>query len=437
VARANAGQTLRVFLNDRYVGRVQRQRNGAISFQYDIDWLAWEHTMPISLSLPLDERRYSGSEVIAVLDNLLPDEPSVRAAVAESHGATGTDPYSLLASIGRDCVGALQFLPEGVERSSDKQLDATEVDDTTIADIITNLARTPLGLQNDDDHGFRISIAGAQEKTALLKLNDRWYRPNGTTPTTHILKPSIGHLPNGPDFSTSVENEFYCLKLLQAFGLSVNNADIKHFEEHKTLVVERFDRIWSKDGRLLRLPQEDMCQALSVNSAQKYETHGGPGIVEIMQILTGSDKAVEDRQTFFKVQVLFWLMGATDGHAKNFSILLRPNNSFALAPLYDVMTLQPAVDQKQLAHKHFKLSMSVGNRTNYSIKYITGEHLLQSGKKAGLSTTNILTIFDDVRDHTASALAEVEKHLPDDFPENIHRSVSSAALRRRDNLTLR
>jgi len=421
VARAKERTTLRVFL-------------GAISFQYDDDWLAWEHTMPISLSLPLDERRYNGSEVIAVLDNLLPDEPSVRAAVAETHGASGTDPYSLLASIGRDCVGALQFLPEGVERSSDKTMDAAEVDDTAIAEIITNLAHSPLGLKNDDDDGFRISIAGAQEKTALLKINDRWHRPHGTTPTTHIVKPSIGRLPNGPDFSTNVENEFYCLKLLQAFGLSVNNAEIIHFQEHKTLVLERFDRIWTKDGRLIRLPQEDMCQALSVNSAQKYEAHGGPGIIDIMRVLGGSDKAMEDRQTFFKAQVLFWLIGATDGHAKNFSILLRPQNSFFLAPLYDVMSLQPAIDKKQLAHKHFKLSMSVGNRANYSIKYITGEHLFQSGKKAGLSTASIHTVFDDIRDHCASAFAEVEKQLPDNFPESIHKSVSAAALRRRDSL---
>jgi serine/threonine-protein kinase HipA len=148
-------------------------------------------------------------------------------------------------------------------------VDGVPVNDDEIAALIGNLARAPLGLEKDDD--FRISVAGVQEKTALLRHQGQWLKPTGTTPTTHLLKPQIGELPNGIDLSNSVENEFYCLKLMEAFGLQANEAEITTFGPTKVLVVTRFDRRWTADGRLLRLPQEDACQALSVAPTNKYE----------------------------------------------------------------------------------------------------------------------------------------------------------------------
>src|SRR3546814_7781096 len=124
------------------------------------------------------------------------------------------------------------------------------------------LARAPLGRNGDKD--FRISVAGAQEKTALWHYEGQWFKPRGTTPTTHLIKTQIGQLPNGIDLSNSVENEFYCLKLFAAFGLPVNDARIHTFGETTALVIERFDRRWRQDGRLLRAPQEACCQALSI-----------------------------------------------------------------------------------------------------------------------------------------------------------------------------
>ena len=131
-------------------------------------------------------------------------------------GAHGVDAYSLLSVIGRDCVGALQFIPEEEAAPTGFALDGEEMEDADIAQLITNLAQTPLGLDRADD--FRISVAGAQEKTALLHNKGKWFRPTGSTPTTQIFKPQIGRLPNGVDLSESVENEYLCLKLLAAFG---------------------------------------------------------------------------------------------------------------------------------------------------------------------------------------------------------------------------
>lgn len=145
------------------------------------------------------------------------------------------------------------------------------------------MGQAPLGLARDD--AFRISVAGAQEKTALLWHDGRWIKPHGTTPTTHLIKTQIGKLPGGIDLSDSVENEYYCLKLTAAFGLPVNTATIETFGETKALVIERFDRRWTKDGRLLRLPQEDCCQALSVPPTLKYQNEGGPGMIDVLGLL--------------------------------------------------------------------------------------------------------------------------------------------------------
>jgi len=140
--------------------------------------------------------------------------------------------------------------------------------------------------------GFRWQVA--QEKTALLYHDGRWIEPTGTTPTTHIIKPQIGRLPNGMDLRDSVENEYLCLKLVENFGLRVAKAQITIFQDQKALVIERFDRLWARDGRLIRLPQEDCCQALSVPPTRKYQNEGGPGIVEIMGILRGSDEPTQE-----------------------------------------------------------------------------------------------------------------------------------------------
>ncbi len=202
---------LNVFLNAHHVGQLLRKSSGAISFVYNQDWLAWEHRLPVSLSLPLREDRYIGAPVIAVFENLLPDNDGIRRRVAERVGASGTDAYSLLSEIGRDCVGALQFLPDGEEPQETDKITGAPVDEAQIEALLGELDVAPLGIRKEKD--FRISVAGVQEKTALLWHDGKWLEPSGTTPTTHIIKPQTGQLPNGMDLSNSVENEYLCLEL--------------------------------------------------------------------------------------------------------------------------------------------------------------------------------------------------------------------------------
>ncbi|MGS4983279.1 MULTISPECIES: type II toxin-antitoxin system HipA family toxin [Pseudosulfitobacter] len=380
--------------------------------------------MPVSLSLPLQESRYSGAPVMAVFDNLLPDSDLIRRRVAERVGAEGVDAFSLLSQIGRDCIGALQFLPDGQEPQPMSELTREPVDEAQIGAILSDLDLAPLGIRREND--FRISVAGAQEKTALLCKDGQWIEPTGTTPTTHIIKPQIGRLPNGMDLSDSVENEYLCLKLMEAFGLRAANVEMAQFGEKKALVVERFDRRWTSDGRLIRLPQEDCCQVLSVVPTQKYQNEGGPGISAIMDLLLGSDDPNKDRYEFFKANVLFWLLGATDGHGKNFSISLLPGGRFRMTPLYDVLTVQPTVDARQIERKYFKLAMNFGNSNHYKVANIVGRHIVETGVKSGLSRAVVQSLFEELQETSHAIVEAMFNQHPEGFPEALLSSIDGA-----------
>ena len=421
MVRRRARTPLNVFLNARLVGRLRRLSSGAVDFQYDSSWLDWEHTLPISTSLPLREDRYIGDPVLAVFDNLLPDPEQIRRQIAERIGAEGHDAYSLLTELGRDCVGALQILPEGQEPGPPGAVEGRTAEDGEIAGKLRNLGMAPLGL--DDDEEFRISIAGAQEKTAYLYWKDKWHIPRGTTATTHIMKPQIGMLPNGIDLSRSVENEHLCLNLTAALGLASASTEIMDFDGERVLVVKRFDRLWTKNGRLLRLPQEDCCQALSVPASLKYDADGGPGMADILGLLQGSDEPAADQRMFIKAQIVFWLLGATDGHAKNFSIFLKPGGRFSMTPLYDVMSAQPAVDAGQLRQNGFKLALAVGDNRHYVIGRISPRHFAQTVAREGLPALTINEICRELAEGAEPAIEIVLESLPQQFPAELADSV--------------
>lgn len=427
MARTRRHPPLRVYQNNRLVGYLLKETSGAISFRYDPTWLERNAAFPVSLSLPLREDAWRGEPVLAVFENLLPDSDALRRRVAEKVGAAGYDAFSLLAAIGRDCVGALQFVAgDEPEPDDSTAISGEPVDDEAIETLLANLVQAPLGLSRDDD--FRISVAGAQEKTALLRYDGRWLKPHGTTPTTHILKTQIGRMPNGVDLTDSVENEFYCLRLLRHLGLPVANAEIATFGRTKALVVERFDRVWN-NGRLIRLPQEDCCQALSVPPSRKYQADGGPGLLEIANLLKGSDRPAQDHRTLIQAQLAFWLIGATDGHAKNFSVFLHPGG-YALTPLYDVLTAQPSLDVHQIERRQMKLAMSVGDNRHYRIDEIAARHFFQTADRAGLPKALVRQAIEDIASGMPKAIEQIEAELPADFPPALHEAVKAGTLSR-------
>lgn len=433
MARRPTRVPLNVFLNGRIVGQLRRATSGAIDFQYDTNWLEWQYTFPVSLSLPLREDKYIGDPVIAVFDNLLPDNDEIRATLAARKRADGTDAYSLLAAIGRDCVGALQFLPDGEDPGKAGELNAVPISDEEIADVLGDLAAAPLGIARDDD--FRISLAGVQEKTALLFHDDGWQVPHGTTATTHIFKPQIG-MRDGRDLTKSVENEYLCMHIIAALDIPVAETRIADFGPTRALVIERFDRQWTKDNRLLRVPQEDCCQALSIPPSRKYEAQGGPGIAAILEFLKGSDQPDVDRRLFMKAQIGFWLLAATDGHAKNFSVFLYPGGGFQLTPLYDVMSTQHLYDTGQLRRNQMKHAMAVGDNRHYQLHEILPRHFLQSVVSAGMPATVVQSIFDELGDQMPGAIDSVGDALPNDFPEDLRKAICNGALARLERIRL-
>ncbi|WP_454719060.1 type II toxin-antitoxin system HipA family toxin [Caulobacter segnis] len=426
MGRRRAHAPLQVMINNRLVGRLDKEASGAIGFRYDDSWLDWTFAFPVSLSLPLRSTPYRGAAVMAVFDNLLPDNTDVRRIIAERTGAANADAYGLLEQIGRDCVGALQFLPDGEALDATAPATGDPLDDGAIEAILANLARAPLGLDLDQD--FRISVAGAQEKTALLFQDGQWKRPVGATATTHILKPQFGQIPTAfgaIDLSDSVENEHYCLKLVEAFGLPVAQTQIARFGERAVLVVERFDRAW-RGTQLLRLPQEDFCQALSTPPSRKYQNQNGPSVVDILRRLKASDAPQADQAAVFKSQILFWLIGATDGHAKNFSLFLRPGGRFALTPFYDVLSAQPAFDAKVIPHQSYTLAMSAGASRHYKILDIQGRHFVETASEADLRPRLVRAVFDEIIALAKTAGEKALAQMPPGFHETIHASIAAA-----------
>jgi serine/threonine-protein kinase HipA len=396
--------------------------------------LAWEFALPVSISLPLREDAYAGAPVLAVFEGLLPDSEEIRLRIAAHVRAEGTDAYSLLNAIGHDCVGALQFLAPESDPGPAGAVHGTPINDDEIASLISNLGTAPLGV--GEDAGFRISIAGAQQKTALLLWQNRWYKPSGATATTHIFKPSIGLLPRGLDLTFSVENEYLCLKLLEAFGLPVPKVSMGTFGERRVLIVERFDRRWTKDRRLLRLPQEDCCQALSIPPTRKYESDGGPGIEAVVRFLRDSDSPAQDQRKFLKAIVAFWLLGATDGHAKNFSVFLSPGGRYRMTPLYDVLSAQPNVDAGQIRHNKFKLAMAVGDNRHWVMDSILPRHFIQTALRASVGEDLVRAILEEFGDNADKAAAETLASLPADFPNDVSTSIREGLQRRLKSIAL-
>lgn len=354
----------------------------------------------------------------------MPDSPGIRKRLAGRYAAGSEDTFDLLAAIGRDCVGAIQLLPDNETPKGIQRIDGEPLNDEEVAAWLraTVTGGVIHGPHNHSD--FRISIAGAQEKTALLHHADQWMRPLGATPTTHILKLPLGLVGNmQADMRTSVYNEWLCLKLMDALGFQVAHADIVKFADHPpVLVVERFDRKLHTSGQwLVRLLQEDFCQVLGVSPHQKYEADGGPGVLHIAQVLSGSEHARGDLRTLLASQITFWLLAATDGHAKNFSIHLRAGGRYALTPMYDVLSAWPIMGKKgdQLPLQNAKLAMAMmGHNRHYHLAAIMRRHFNHTAARCGWGD-DAEDIIQELLDRVEPAIAAVEKQLPTDFPEPV------------------
>lgn len=432
MGRRSSAQPLAIWANGELIAHWTPASRQPMALRYDDTWLASPSARPLSLSLPLPltgNEPLRGDRVEYFFDNLLPDSGTIRRRLAQRHAAGSEDTFDLLAAIGRDCVGAVQFLPADAPPAGFDRIEGEPLDEEAVAALLrATVASGAWAPHQGKATEFRVSIAGAQEKTALLLHAGTWLRPLGATPTTHILKLPLGQVGNmQADMRTSVYNEWLCLKFMGALGLDVAQADIVTFADHPpVLVVERFDRKRHSSGTwILRLPQEDFCQALGVSAARKYESDGGPGIERLAQVISGSQNARADLRTLLASQVVFWLLAATDGHAKNFSIRLQAGGAYALAPLYDVLSAWPVIGsgKTQLAWRDARLAMAVsGKNRHYALATIMRRHFNATAARCGWGA-NAEDIMEELLARVEPAIAAVTRLMPAGFPHDVAEAI--------------
>lgn len=427
MGRRAHSKPLSIWTNGELVGQWTPAGRRPMELRYADSWLRSTSARPLSLSLPLPlvgNEPLRGERVQNFFENLLPESSAVRTRLAQRYAAGSEDTFDLLAAIGRDCVGAVQLLDADAQPTGFEHIEGVPLDDEAVATLLRSTVSGGRFGPQDPAQDFRISIAGAQEKTALLWHNGQWMRPQGATPTTHIVKLPLGRVGNmQADMRTSVYNEWLCLKLMGQLGFDVAQADIVTFADHPpVLMVERFDRKLHPSGQwILRLPQEDFCQVLGVHPAGKYESDAGPGIQALAQVLHGSQKARADLRTLLASQIAFWLMAATDGHAKNFSIRLNAGGAYALTPLYDVLSAWPIIGKgkNQLAWKNARLAMALSGRNrHYHLATVLRRHFNATAAMCGWGD-NAEDLIGELLAKVEGAIEAVARQLPVAFPQDV------------------
>ncbi len=344
---------LEVCLDEALIGVVEREKGGRLSFTYEASWQDRADALPLSVSMPLAVSRHEHSVVEPWLWGLLPDNELILERWARRFHASARNAFSLLAHVGKDCPGAVRLLSHE-ERSAEASAagDVMWLTEREVAERLRHLREDVSAWRARGDTG-QFSLAGAQPKTALIWDGQRWGVPSGRIPTSHILKPGIFGL------DASAENEHFCLVLARALGLPAAHSHVADIEGERAIVVERYDRAWL--GRTLRrVHQEDLCQALGVSPALKYQSEGGPSPASIVELLRAvSGKPEEDVRTFVRALLFNWLIGGTDAHAKNYSLLIGAGARVRLAPLYDVASALP---YKEIPLQKLKLAMKIGGK---------------------------------------------------------------------------
>jgi serine/threonine-protein kinase HipA len=389
-------------LAGREVGTVH-YKNARLSFVYSDAWRADPNAYPLSLSMPLASAEHGHARIEAFLWGLLPDNDRVLENWGKRFQVSPRNVFRLLAHVGEDCAGAVQFVdPERLEalQADTAAKEVKWLTEDEVAARLRALRADHSAWRSAQDTG-QFSLAGAQPKTALLFERKRWGVPSGHTPTTHILKPPTG------DWDGHAENEHFSLQLARAAGLIVPNSTVQHFGDEIAIVVERYDRV--RDGRQwARIHQEDMCQALGIYPMRKYENDGGPGARTIAELLREqSSNPEEDVQSFVDAIIFNWLIAGTDAHAKNYGLLLGSGGVVRLAPFYDLASILP---YQTIDIQKAKLAMKIGGE--YRLRYIGLRHWRKFAAEMrldeGLLMDRIRAIAALLPDHAASIQKELE-----------------------------
>ncbi|MBC7659556.1 MAG: type II toxin-antitoxin system HipA family toxin [Chitinophagaceae bacterium] len=346
-------QTLNVFYDNLRVGTLTRNDDLIYSFAYDEDWIVHSRAFPVSLALPLSAVTYSNKPTLAFFENLLP-EGEVRRTLERHEKIAST--FDFLEKFGRDCAGALIITPEAENNADSRSLGIGEEIDLEKIDAAIDQHQSVAEVLAGMDHGY-LSLAGAQDKFPAIYKDGKLFIPLGTAPTTHIIKVPIWR----SGVKESVANEYYCMELARAVGLTVPHCDMIG-RRHPLFIIDRYDREISLEGVVKRLHQQDFCQAQGVPSEQKYEDKGGPSLKDNYRLILTQTPV---RSRFKNINLyLDWIcfnliIGNNDSHSKNISLLMRGATN-ELSPLYDLIctAIYPKLTKQ--------FSFRIGDRSEFS-----------------------------------------------------------------------
>lgn len=342
---------LAVFLHERMVGTLEWTGPSRYRFAYSKDVLGADRGDPmlrLSASLPLRDERFKPAESAPFFEGLLP-EGAVRAGVAKKLGLSEGDSFGMLAALGAECAGAVRVLPVGAEPRT-PGIETRELDEGQLGAMLRDLPRDPLGIDVEPD-GVRLSLGGVQDKLVLIRLpSGHFAQPLGGMPSNCLLKPEHER------YEGLADNEAFCMRVAAAAGNEVADTELLDLDGVRCLYVARFDRAAGPYGATVRLHQEDMCQAVGVLPSEKYEVVGGPSVAGVIALLRRqrSPRVALDVNAFVRAALTSFLLGNSDAHGKNFSLLYDPLAGVRLAPLYDIVSTAVYADLTP------RLAMAIG-----------------------------------------------------------------------------
>ena len=409
---------LDVYLCDNFVGTLTQDDSGDLEFAYDQSYLD-STDFGISLSLPSGQKQHKGKVVKAFFSGLLPEE-SVRERLAGYLGVSEKNAFALLEIIGGECVGALALYPQG-QKPSQMVKEIETLDNARLKEILDLIKRRPM-LAGED--GYRLSLAGAQDKLAVGFEDGKVQLVKGGAPTTHILKPMIKHVQD------SAHNELFCMKLAKRMGIDVPDAMLHFVDDTPYYLVERYDRVKGADGNVKRIHQEDFCQALGIAPETKYEREGGPGITACQDVIANhTARPAADQIKLLNIVIFNYLIGNADAHGKNFSLLYTDNyrgTKPELAPAYDLLSTAVYPDLSD------KLAMKIGGKYKPHDIYQRHFHRMVADTKTAQSAINkqIQAMSGKIIDAAITLKTELqEEGLTSDIFEDIIKIIKERSQR--------
>lgn len=318
-----------VYYQEKVVGHLDFDKEERLSFLYDKTWLIFKDRFPLSLALPLEEKMHGHLETKSFFENLLP-EGEIK-DLLQAHGKSSIkSEFGFLQEFGGDCAGAFKIMPEKVKirktKAARKELKLSLIykylnEKKSLTDVILN------------KEGGKFSLAGAQDKFAVIFKKNKIYLPLDGSPTTHIIKPHVRYFNSTHD---TPYNEYLCMKLAEAVGLNVPRVDIIE-GEHPLFIVERFDRIQTNRG-ISRIHQQDFCQAQGITSLKKYESDGGPTFADNYNLVKDHSSApIPDLNQLLKWLIYNLVIGNNDSHSKNLAFL-QTEDGIRISPFYDLLS---------------------------------------------------------------------------------------------------